>query len=421
MIIKDTLDSLRGACNGRGISLLEGYKYKRKEYIDLLAKDVLAKGDWLSSRGDAKTWGLEQMLKIETPMLCYPWHKLKPQEQQTIEDSEDWIIEEKVDGIRVIMTYHSEEGFRFFTRTVSTEDYLPVDITDRILLNYKEPGHYAGIECTEKWLAPADYAGWLPNFNVVLDVELLLTGDIDVSGMTLFDSGSVNKTSLVLFNGSAAETKMNLKQAGGLTLVLLDVLSVNGDDLKGKPYVERRDELYDIIDLLHGLKVRTVARASGDRKAKQDFYNALVNRGEGVVYRNLMKGYVSTENRKRDVIVKRKKDSVGEEFDAFIGGVIYYGNDITALKLFVSTFDGAEKHVANAWFLPAGVKEQLMYRDSEGVEQVNEGVLGMVIKGTGYEFSEGLGMYKRVQVDWPEGIRLDKQPGNCDGVDVFGK
>ena len=30
-------------------------------------------------------------------------------------------------------------------------------------------------------------------------------------------------------------------------------------------------------------------------------------------------------------------------------------------------------------------------------------------------------MYKRVQVDWQEGIRPDKQPGNCDGVDVFGK
>ena len=86
MNIKSTLAQLREECMRKGITMLEGYKYPRKWYVEQLQgwgrnhpETWLV--DHVQNPSGNMSWGLEQMCKIESPMLCYTWDKLKPTEQ----------------------------------------------------------------------------------------------------------------------------------------------------------------------------------------------------------------------------------------------------------------------------------------------------------------------------------------------------
>ena len=72
---------------------------------------------------------LEQVLRYESPMLCFRYKDLKEGEQEDVLGGEDWVVEEKLNGVRCLVSYHREEGFRFFSRHTSVQDYLPVNLT----------------------------------------------------------------------------------------------------------------------------------------------------------------------------------------------------------------------------------------------------------------------------------------------------
>lgn len=414
MQINDTLGVLQAACLKRGIPLLEGCKYQRKDYVRMLAEDVIARGDWASTHEMTElSWGMKEMMKLESPMLCYPWHKLKPADQENILQDKNWAAEEKVDGVRCIVTYHYMEGFRFFTRMISREDYLPHEITDRIVLRFDD-----------KWYKPSYFAGWLENVSFVMDTEIVINGKIDISNLTLGDVDGMNKTSLILFSGDAPFSIDLQKQSGGVELVLLDVLQLNWVDMKGKSRAERMTFVDgSLMPMLFGIDCRRVRMSnSTDIVDKQEFYTMMLECGEGVVYKNLEAAYISTESRSRGACVKRKAECVGEEFDAFIGGTVLEGGKVWGIKLYVCGLgDVQDKHVATARYLSADVKNQLVEVSPNGTEFLKEGILGKVVRAVGYEFKADLGMYKRVLVKWDNDVREDKQAMDCDGVDVFGE
>ena len=72
---------------------------------------------------------LKQVLRYESPMLCFRYKDLKDSEQEDVLSGEDWIAEEKLNGVRCLVSYHKEEGFRFFSRHTSVQNYFPVDLT----------------------------------------------------------------------------------------------------------------------------------------------------------------------------------------------------------------------------------------------------------------------------------------------------
>lgn len=120
---------------GRGKAL------SRKDMVNLLAKHHYAKLE-------KPSWGLTQRLKYESPAVCFTFKNLKEEEKKHIQDSEDWVAETKWDGCRIWICYHPAEGFTFFSRNISVEDFLPVDYTDTILIikdgKVSKPSDYIG-------------------------------------------------------------------------------------------------------------------------------------------------------------------------------------------------------------------------------------------------------------------------------------
>ena len=77
----------------RGVPIPEDPKVTNKKL------EILLGIDYYNKHPEVQTWGMQQRLfNFETPQLCYQFKELKPDEQQRILESEDWMADVKIDG-----------------------------------------------------------------------------------------------------------------------------------------------------------------------------------------------------------------------------------------------------------------------------------------------------------------------------------
>ena len=420
MNIKSTLAQLREECLRKGITMLEGYKYPRKWYVEQLQgwgrnhpETWLV--DHVQNPSGKMSWGLEQMCKIESPMLCYTWDKLKPTEQLVCDTSEDWIAQEKIDGVRCIVTYYPFEGIRIFTRAINPVDHFPVELTSKLTID--------GQECMD-WHRVRDYEEYKaknepPDF--ILDCELVMEGDIDLTEyMAVVDRENnmnvlMNPTSIVVHCDAETVRKCPVK----FKLVVLDVLQIGMIDYKPMKLWERLGKLRELMECIKGDTFSMVGDNISFGLSSEEYYNRIIaNGGEGVVYKHIYQPYFASETRKRDACVKRKPMREGTEVDAFISGTIHdKTGKIVSLKLAVCDPYG-ERLVGMIHYFTEDERAILFNRHGDGSEDLKEGLLGKVVRFTGSDFDAMHGTYRRIKIDWKSDIRDDKVPMNCDGSEL---
>lgn len=405
-----TSAQLNSECVSRGVSLAPGKKYTRQDMVDLLAKDSL-------SRMVNPPWGLLRRLDIESPMLCFSFKHLHMVEKEVVVTSDNWIAEQKWDGARMIICYHPDEGFSFYSRNVSVTDFLPVPYTNTILLIKDGKVTKAG--------------DWKGVFKVafILDSEVVCeNATIDTSLFSKYGvvTGSeLNAVTAILSINDEDSHKIQKEQAP-LTFKIFDVLYYAGVDVWKSPLRDRKVLLKKAIDKLSiGLPFHESPYASGVEK--EEFYHKLIKAGkEGVVYKNLGVPYIPTTSRPRTTQIKRKRsvaESLGGDIDAFISGYVLPSEDrgwkdlIGAIEVSVFLKDASgsstEHVIASISSMEMELRKKMTKLDPAGKPMLDPEFLGKVVVINGQDISSKARRFMHATCEWEKGFRTDKTKFDC--------
>ena len=149
-------DRLEEAIHSYGIEFDEDIKWDNEKMIKVL-------GDYFISLEPEKySWGAKYVQSLATPMLCkHMKDDLDKFEISPIE-SEDYVAETKLNGMRVLCAYSPEIGFEFFSRRESSGNFLNGNFTDKFL--FINNGLIS---------EPKDYKNAF-NYRFVIDCELIV-------------------------------------------------------------------------------------------------------------------------------------------------------------------------------------------------------------------------------------------------------
>ena len=125
-------DRLEQTAHTYGLEFDENIKWDNEKMIKLL-------GDYFINLEPEKySWGARYVQSLSTVMLCKHLKdfidQMKPINPL---ESEDYVAEMKLNGMRCICSYSPETGFEFFSRKESVSNYLNGNFTNKYLfINY---------------------------------------------------------------------------------------------------------------------------------------------------------------------------------------------------------------------------------------------------------------------------------------------
>lgn len=293
------IDFLQNQVDQLGITVTPaGRKLMKDDYVKALRNHfIIEKYGSL----DNIPWDLKFMLSIECPQLCRRIKDLKPEQQEMIWKSQDWIAEEKIDGVRQLILWNaSEKKFHFYSRNNSVEDYLPQDYSDTIYVTSKD----------------FDYP-----HNFVLDCEIISTNsEVETNTRCLTQLQST----AALLNLNAEDSK-RIQKNNPLKFVVFDCL-FDKESLINSPWTERHKHTLKLENMLRAkgfcCEINPVVEATDKYpEAKRDFFDRIIsNNGEGIVLKNRNAVYHATSSRTIDCVkVKRSTtDTLTKDLDAFV-------------------------------------------------------------------------------------------------------
>ena len=293
------IDYLKADCELKGISITpSGKRIMKDDYVKALREWHITKK---YGSMDNIPWSMKFMLSIECPQLCKRIKDLKQDQQELVWNSQDWIAEEKIDGVRMIIVWDAtEKKFHFYSRNNSVTDYLPQDYSDTIFVTAKN----------------FDY----PN-NFVLDSEIISSNpclETNTHCLTQLQSTAA------LLNLNSEDSK-NIQKKYPLKFVVFDCL-YDSSSLIDEIWEVRHCHAAELCDKLlesgFCCELNKVVENTADNQyAKREFFDAVISRcGEGLVLKNRNAKYHATSSRTIDCVkVKRSTaDALTKDIDAFV-------------------------------------------------------------------------------------------------------
>ena len=365
-------DHLEEMINTYGIEINPNVKWDNEKMIKLL-------GDYFIGLEPEKyTWGAKYVQSLSTPMLCKHMKDDLDKFEVSPLESDDYVAETKMNGMRVICCYSPDTGFEFYSRRESSSNYLNGNFTNKFLF-------------IEKGLIsePQDYKGKF-NYRFVIDGELLIDGienEIKTSQVSIEDyiqsvfSSNVDRArefqkdghrlKMVVFDvlyfeknpaipanwepkyeyeerditpeaiqwvekhyskylNSAGFTK-GAGKAKKLCQYLYSLKFTNENDVRKYPFSKRRELRHLIVNMLNK-NILPFYEVEGEDENKIEFTENLLASGqEGSIVKNLHAPYISglrsTRNHRAAMKVKQSistmlssSSSLMEDFDVFITG-----------------------------------------------------------------------------------------------------
>ena len=302
------IDYLSSQCNQLGITVTPaGRKLMKDDYVKAL------RNHFLNERYGSKDnipWPLKFMLSIECPQLCRRIKDLKPEQQNLVWESSDWVAEPKIDGCRMLILYDcTEKKFHFFSRNNSVTDYLPQDYSDTILVTAK---------------------GFDYPHNFVLDAEVISSNpEVETNTQCLTQLQST----AALLNLNALDSKA-IQKKYPLKFIIFDCLQ-DDEVLMDSNWNVRHAHATKLQALLADKGFccelnKVVVNTPDNKYAKREFYEQYVaQNGEGVVLKNVNAKYHATSSRTIDCVkVKRSTtDTAANDIDAFITDYVVGNSD----------------------------------------------------------------------------------------------
>ena len=196
-------DKLEQTIHDYGLVLDESVKWDNEKMIKAL-------GDYFISLEPEKySWGARYVQSLNTPMLC---KHLKDEVKNFTFDpvnSEDYTVENKINGFRCVSSYSPETGFEFFSRNEGVTNFLNGNFTDKFLFINK------GLISE-----PKDYINAF-GYRFVIDGELIVEGsDEDAKALGL----SIEDYIQSILGSNSERAKAFQKEEHRLKFVVFDVL-----------------------------------------------------------------------------------------------------------------------------------------------------------------------------------------------------
>lgn len=293
------MDYLQNQCDQLGINVVpSGKRIMKDDYVKALREWHITKK---YGSMDNIPWSMKFMLSIECPQLCKRIKDLKQDQQELVWNSQDWIAEEKIDGVRMIIVWDAtEKKFHFYSRNNSVTDYLPQDYSDTIFVTAKN----------------FDY----PN-NFVLDSEIISSNpclETNTHCLTQLQSTAA------LLNLNSEDSK-NIQKKYPLKFVVFDCLYDSSsliDEIWEVRHYHATELCGKLLESGFCCELNKVVENTADNQyAKREFFDAVISRcGEGLVLKNRNAKYHATSSRTIDCVkVKRSTaDALTKDIDAFV-------------------------------------------------------------------------------------------------------
>lgn len=392
MFIKTKISSLLEECRIRGVSVPD--KFNKNDLMSILMKDSLKKTN--------ASHGLLMRSRIESPMLCFSFRELTSTEKQEVLGSSRWIAEPKYYGCRVVICYHPEEGFSFFSRSVSDQTFLPIDFTNKILLNdhgiLRKPSFWKG----------AYSNSFMMDGEAFSEKGLLRKGEIEP-----YLGFEQNYVSVIL--GLDDEEAMTLQATRfPLSISIFDLLYDDVDATWSFSLEERKKRLH-MMFLINNLPFSETPYVTSD---KSHFIFNLIRGGyEGSVLKNLDKPYVpSHKSRLRDVQVRiKRRDFDGlNDLDVFVEGFSRINPNALVVAAYIRKDDIEEEVVLGEIEVPGNlVSSYFIQLPNSDIRLPKAWLFGKVISTRVSGFNPHKMTFSSILPNWSDGFREDKNRYDC--------
>ena len=282
-----------------GLSLPEKEKIKKDDLVEII-RDYYVK----SLFNGKPTKDLELMLKIKSPMLAMRFSKLKSEDKNSIINSEDWILEEKIDGLRCLAV-KTGNNINFYIRKNDENTLLPIKITKNIT-RYEN----IDIEDFPDFIIDGELVSSNGNVSHVLEEHNIISSSQQEALFKLCTSNSDMSIKAI------KQSKINLK------LVCFDCIYYIDKFIIEKPLKERKLILNEIVneieenELDYSLNIgfeEVYSTFNKDNKPKNKKYliSYFTKPGfEGLMAKNLNGTYITDTCRNRKGWIKLKKEDV---------------------------------------------------------------------------------------------------------------
>lgn len=358
-----------------------GKKISRKDYIRELQKH------YSQFYPEYEGSPMQKMVELGGPMLCKQYKNLKQEKKNEIWESDEWILEEKLDGNRAIIIIINGR-YGVFSRNISVQNYLPVELTGKIEINKNFD------------------LGELED--IIIDCELIALEGAEKSDVIVADTQLQVVSSLLNMDvEKSVDTQNRMKKEKWYRDRFYDepisiITPVAFDIIDDRPYSERAMELSRFLEgrvfKAFQLFVFDTARTNViSALTKEDFLSEiLASGGEGVIAKRKDSLY---EHGKRGWIkIKRTVGGLGDTIDAFITG-FERGNKGTAWENMVGSFvfssivvreDGStyEHVIAKISGIPDEIRrDATIYNPDTDTVELEEEFMGQVCEIDGQCFS----------------------------------
>jgi len=326
-MVQKTLAELGRLCRDLNLEVKQiGKKEAKVDYVTVLADHFYQIDE---RKGE---YGFEYMRNLKSPSLCERIQNLNPCKQSEVWSSSKYIFEEKLNGVRMFITYHLDQGFDFYSRHLSVQNFLPSSYRQNIWLGKGKP-------TGEKW------SGLIP-YSFIIDCELKsLNPHVDT---VIGKRGVVTESELQAVTAlisMAGDRSLHIQEEEApLAFFAFDVLEFGEVSVKDFPLHKRKESLTKIVRVLKeiGFPVYESEWLDVQTKTEKELaLNAIIAAGgEGVVAKHIDFTYDTNGSRARSgwVKIKRSVDSVfGDTVDGFITG--YKTSDKDAWKNLVAALE----------------------------------------------------------------------------------
>jgi ATP-dependent DNA ligase len=342
---------------------------------------------------------------------------MKPEEQSNCMTSVGWLAERKLNGVRMLITYHPSVGFEFFSRNLSVTNFLPSQYTDTILIEWHGKLH-----------EPKDFVGmydeaFVLDSEVCSNVVKIDTTIYKKKGGTVTNS-QLNAVTTTLSIEPEISHKIQREQCA-LSLIVFDCLVCESESVQDESLLARKSAEEHVVKMLTEDGI-TIEEVDWTAINKEEFYQDIVDSGgEGIVLKKKSTPYCSTGSRSKEGFVKRKRtvsEAYGSDIDAYITGAtpanktsrISHLIGAVDMAVLLQKKDGSEEEVilASVGAMPLEMREELTIL-VEGKPALNPKYLRKVLIIDGQDISPKAKRFRHARADWDRGFREDKNSIDC--------
>lgn len=407
MTIRMKIDELAAKCEELGLEPRpSGKRTLKKDYITVLQENSLK-----DAYGNAPPSAYRWILSLESPMLALPIHNLKEEQQAEVLESDEWFLEEKADGVRLLLYFDSDGKLWAFSRNLSVTNFLPINYGDKIVCDVNKVA-----ESMRSYLPFAIDCEALPTVsNVQAKLESKYEMDVDTALQAV-------AAILALDKDKSEEIQRDYCP---LKFAPFTALMACGKDLLEVAESSRAQVMKTLVAGLRehtSLNFETLPQCH-DPSEKAGFVNSIIERGgEGVIAKRYAGEYDSTGRRAKNGWIKIKRElgaSLNTDLDAFVTG-FKPGNKGTrneglvgalCVSAFIRDEDGreVEQEIATVAGIPDDVREKITEKSPDG-PALKEHIYNKVITIEGQDMSaRNMRVSHARLIQW----RPDRSPDSC--------